>query len=133
MPPETNEAQVRLAAIVASSEDAIISKDLTGTISSWNPAAERIFGYTEAEAIGRSIRMIIPPELQSEEDEVLRRVGAGEVIDRYETVRVRKDGHRGEGSVTVSPIPTPDGRIIGASKIARDLSPAQRIQRDALR
>ena len=133
MPPDTNDAQLRLAAIVASSEDAIISKDLTGTIASWNPAAERIFGYTEAEAIGRSIRMLIPPELQSEEDEVLRRVGAGEVIDHYETVRVRKDGQRVEVSLTVSPIRTPDGRIIGASKIARDLSRTQRIQSDALR
>jgi PAS domain S-box-containing protein len=133
MPPEINEAQLRLAATVASSDDAIISEDLTGTITSWNPAAERIFGYTEAEAIGRSILMTVPPELQEEEDAILQRVGAGEVIDHYETVRLRKNGQRVEVSLTVSPIRTPDGRIIGASKIARDLSRTQRIQRDALR
>ena len=132
MTPEINEAQLRLSAIVASSEDAIIGNDLTGTITSWNPAAERIFGYTATEAIGRPIRMIVPPELQAEEDEVLRRIGAGETIDHYETLRVRKDGQRVDVSLTVSAIKTPDGRIIGASKIARDLSRTRRIQRDAL-
>jgi PAS domain S-box-containing protein len=132
MTPEINEAQLRLSAIVTSSEDAIIGTELTGTITAWNPAAERIFGYTATEAIGRPIHMIVPPELQAEEDEVLRRIGAGETIDHYETVRVRKDGQRVDVSLTVSAIKTPDGRIIGASKIARDLSRTRRIQRDAL-
>lgn len=131
MRSKINEAQLRLAAIVASSDDAIIGKDLSGTITSWNRAAERIFGYTEAEVLGRSIRLIIPPELQSEEDEALRRIGAGQSIDHYETVRVRKNGERVDVSLTVSPIATPDGEVIGASKIARDITERKRLERDA--
>jgi PAS domain S-box-containing protein len=123
--------QFRLASIVASADDAIISKDLSGTIASWNRAAERIFGYTEAEAIGQSIRLIIPPELQEEEEDVLRRVRAGEAITHYETVRMRKDGQRIHVSLTVSPIVTPEGRVIGASKIARDITERRRLERDA--
>src|ERR1051326_9311631 len=84
----------RLAAVVASSDDAIITKDLTSLITSWNPAATRMFGWTEAEAIGKSIRMIIPNELQSEEDVVLSKIRAGDKVDHYETIRQRKDGTR---------------------------------------
>jgi PAS domain S-box-containing protein len=126
-----NDAQLRLAAIVASSGDAIISEDLTGTITSWNAAAERTFGYTEAEAVGQSIRLIIPPELHQEEEDVLRRVRDGGVIDHYDTVRVTKDGRRAELSVRASPIAGPDGRIIGVSKIARDITERKRLERDA--
>src|ERR1700704_6485914 len=126
-------AQLHFAAIVASTHDAIISQDQAGIITSWNRGAERIFGYSEAEAVGQSIRLIVPPDLYQAEDDVLLRIRTGESVEHYETVRVRKDGQRIEVSLTVSPIRTPDGRIIGASKIARDLTRTQRIQRDALR
>jgi PAS domain S-box-containing protein len=121
------------AAIVESSDDAIISKDLNGTIVSWNRAAERLFGYTAAEIVGQSVRVIIPPDRQSEEDQVLGTVRRGEIVDHFETVRLRKDGTRVPISLTVSPIRTSTGEIIGASKIVRDLSRVQRVQRDALR
>jgi PAS domain S-box-containing protein len=115
-----------LATIVQSSDDAIVSKDLTGTITSWNHGAERLFGYAAAEAIGRSIRIIIPPDRQSEEDEVLRRIGRGETVDHFETVRRCKDGSLVTISLTVSPVKAKDGRIIGASKIARDITETKR-------
>ena len=115
-----------LAAIVESSDDAIISKDTTGTIMSWNRGAERLFGYAAEEMIGRSIRTIIPADRQSEEDEVLRRVGRGETVDHFETVRCRKDGSLVTISLTVSPVRNKDGRIVGASKIARDITEAKR-------
>jgi PAS domain S-box-containing protein len=121
---------LRLAAIVETSDDAIISKDLDGRIESWNESAERIFGYTAAEAIGQSIRMIIPAERYSEEDEVLSRIRRGESVKHYETVRVRKDGSKIEISLTVSPIRTADGQIIGASKIARDITERKRLVRE---
>jgi PAS domain S-box-containing protein len=117
-----NEAALYLAAIIRSSDDAIVSKDLNGTITSWNRAAEQIFGYTAAEAVGKSIRIIIPPDRQSEEDEVLARVRRGQLIDHFETIRMRKDGTQFPVSITVSPIRGGDGTIIGASKIARDIS-----------
>src|ERR1700709_1559480 len=109
-------AQIRLATIVASADDAIVSKDLDGSITSWNRAAERIFGYTEAEAIGQSIRMLIPASLQSEEDVVLAKIRADEAVDHYETIRQRKDGAPVSVAVTVSPIRDAAGVIVGASK-----------------
>jgi PAS domain S-box-containing protein len=98
-----------LSAIIASSDDAIVSKTLDGIITSWNPAAEKIFGYTAEEAIGRSIRMIIPPELQAEEDYVLSQLRRGEKIDHFETIRQTKDGRRLNISLTISPIKDADG------------------------
>ena len=118
----------RLAAIVESSDDAIVAKDLDSVIQSWNRAAERMFGYTEAEAIGRSIRMIIPDDLQAEEDEVLARIRAGQGVDHYETRRRRKDGSEVMVSLTVSPIVDAAGVIVGASKIARDISEQSRLR-----
>ena len=115
-------AAKHLAAIVESSDDAIVSKDLNGVIVSWNHAAERMFGYTANEAIGKSIRMLIPADRQAEEDEVLARIRRGSRIDHFETIRQRKDGSPLPISLTVSPIFDEDGRVIGASKIARDIS-----------
>ena len=116
----------RLTAIIESSDDAIISKDLNGIITSWNPAAERMFGYTAAEAVGKSIRLIIPVERQQEEDKVLKWLRRGERIDHFDTVRRRKDGTSIEISLTVSPIIDGDGRVVGASKIARDITDRKR-------
>ncbi len=120
---------LRLAAIVADADDAIISKDINGVITSWNAGAERMFGYTAAEAIGQSIRMVIPADRQSEEDLVLSRIRSGERVDHFETQRCRRDGERFDVSITVSPIRTPDGRVVGASKIARDISDRRRTER----
>ena len=117
-----------LAKIVESSDDAIVSKDLNGTIRSWNRAAEAIFGYTAEEAVGRSIRMIIPADRQGEEDEVLARVSRGEGVGHFETQRQRKDGTLIDISLTVSPVRDDQGTIIGASKIARDISERRRLQ-----
>jgi len=111
-----------LAAIVASSSDGVVSKTLDGTITSWNKSAERIFGFTETEMLNRSIRSIIPPERQPEEDSILSTVVSGAIIDNFETVRVRKDGALIDVSVTVSPVRDTAGRIIGASKIVRDIT-----------
>lgn len=124
-----DKASRRLAAIVAHSDDAIISKNLDGIITSWNGAAERMFGYTEAEMIGRPIMTLIPPDLAEEERSILRRICAGKVIDHYETVRLRKDGTTIPVSLTVSPIKDGNGRVMGASKIARDIS-EQRARRE---
>ncbi len=126
-------SDARLAAIVASSDDAIVSKDLTGIITTWNAAAERMFGYTADEAVGRSITMIIPTERLSEEEYVLSRIRAGLAVEHFETVRRRKDGRLIDVSITVSPLRTGDGTIIGASKIARDVTQAKRIEREAFR
>ena len=112
----------RLAAVVESSDDAIVTKNLHSIITSWNPAAERMFGYTEAEAVGQSIRMLIPAHLQEEEDVVLAKIRAGEKVDHYETTRQRKDGSTLAVSLTVSPIRDSFGTIVGASKIARDVT-----------
>jgi PAS domain S-box-containing protein len=119
---------LRLAAIVDSSDDAIISKDLFGIVTSWNRAAERMFGYAADEIIGKSIKTIIPKERLSEEDFVLSQIRKAIPIDHFETVRVRKDGTLIDVSLTVSPIKAHDGRIIGASKIARDISEQKRLQ-----
>jgi PAS domain S-box-containing protein len=117
----------RLAAVVESSDDAIITTDLTGIITSWNAAAERIFGYTAAEAIGQSIRILIPKDLQQDEDLVLENVRAGDQIDHFETVRLRKDGTRLAISLTVSPIRNETSEIVGASTIARDITERTRL------
>jgi PAS domain S-box-containing protein len=111
-----------LAAIVESSDDAIVSKDLEGTIRSWNRGAERMFGYTAAEVIGRSIRIIIPEERWGEEDQVLSLIRSGQKVDHFETIRRRKDGSELAVSLTISPIHSTAGIVIGASKIARDIS-----------
>lgn len=128
---ETNQDQFILSAIVSSSDDAIIGKDLNGIITSWNQSAERIFGYSADEAVGQSIRLIVPADLQHEEDHVLRRVRAGEGVDHYETMRKTKTGSLVQISLTVSPIRLPDGTIIGASQIARDITETKQLERDA--
>jgi PAS domain S-box-containing protein len=110
----------RLASIVESSDDAIASKDLDGIITSWNPGAERLFGYSAQEAVGKPMAMLIPPDHSTEEPTILARIGRGETTDHFETVRIGKDGRKIDVSVTISPIRDSQGRIIGASKIARD-------------
>ena len=121
----SNEAEIasrRLAAIVESSDDAIVSKTLDGIITSWNRGAEKIFGYTAAEAVDQHISLIIPPERRGEEDGVLAQLRRGEKIDHFETERQAKDGRRLNISLTLSPIKDSTGRIIGASKVARDIT-----------
>jgi PAS domain S-box-containing protein len=115
-------AQWRLAAIVGSSSDAIISKSLHGVIESWNAGAERLFGYKASEAVGKHISLIIPPDRICEEDEIIQRIRRGELIDHFETVRLRKDGSAREISLTISPIRNAQGEVIGASKISRDIT-----------
>jgi PAS domain S-box-containing protein len=122
------QAAERLAAIVESSDDAILTKDLDGVITSWNKGAERIFGYTAAETIGKPITILIPPHLQDEEPQILARIRAGERVDHYETVRQRKDGGLVDISLTVSPLRNAQGVIVGASKIARDITDRRRAQ-----
>jgi PAS domain S-box-containing protein len=126
------EAQARLAAIVEWSQDAIVSKTLGGVIRTWNAGAERLFGYTAEEAVGQPITIIIPPDRLDEEDAILSRVASGDPVEHYETIRVAKDGRRRHISLTVSPIRDPEGRIIGASKVARDVTARQEAE-EALR
>jgi PAS domain S-box-containing protein len=122
---ESEHVARRLAAIVESSDDAIVGKDLNGTVTSWNCGAERIFGYAASEIVGKSIRLIIPADRQSEEDHVLERIRRGDRLEHFETVRQRKDGTLVPISLTLSPIRDADGRVVGASKIARDISEQQ--------
>jgi PAS domain S-box-containing protein len=119
---ESEERLSWLASIVESSDDAIISKTLDAIITSWNKGAERMFGYTAEEAVGKSVTILIPPDRQSEEREILERIGRGERIEHYETNRRRKDGSLIAISLTISPIKNLEGRIVGASKIARDIT-----------
>jgi PAS domain S-box-containing protein len=123
------QSRALLAAIVEASDDAIVSKTLEGVIQSWNAAAERLFGYTAAEAVGQSITLIIPPERHEEERTILERLRRGERVDHFETVRVAKDGRRIDISLTVSPVRDQEGHVIGASKVARDIT--ERKQLDA--
>ena len=124
------ESQLRsqLAAIVESSDDAIVSKSLDGRIKSWNAAATRMFGYAAEEAIGQPITLIIPAELRAEEKKIISEVSAGRRVEHFDTVRLTKDGERIPVSLTVSPIHGSDGKVVGASKIARDITERQRIQ-----
>jgi PAS domain S-box-containing protein len=137
--PERNDSEAQLsarlqrqafllAAIVESAEDAIVSKDLDGIIQTWNHGAERIFGYRADEAIGRSITIVVPDDRLDEEAEVLRRIRAGLAVEHFETVRRRKDGSPIDISLTVSPIRTSTGEVIGASKIARDITEQRRLR-----
>jgi PAS domain S-box-containing protein len=119
-------ATAELWSIIENSDDAIITKNLDGIISSWNKSAERIFGYTAPEVIGKSVTILIPPERQDEEPTILARLRRGERIDHYETVRQRKDGSLIDISLTVSPIRNATGEIVGASKIARDITERKR-------
>ena len=118
----------RLSAIVEFSDDAIISKDLDGVIMSWNAGAKRIFGYTAEEAVGKPVTMLIPEERFNEEPEILGRIRRGERVDHYETIRRRKDGALIDISLSVSPIRNDEGRIVGASKIARDITEEKRLR-----
>jgi len=126
---KSDETRFRLAAIVDSADDAIVSKDLNGIVKSWNEGARRMFGYTADEMVGQSILRIIPEELYYEEEEILRKLRAGERVDHYETTRRKKNGETIEVSVTISPIKDEKSRVIGASKIARDISDRKRIER----
>jgi PAS domain S-box-containing protein len=121
-----DETRALLAAIVDTSEDVIVSKTLDGIITSWNAAAERLFGYASEEAIGRSIDLILPPDRRDEEREILGRLRRGERIEQFETVRRRKDGRLIDVSLTISPVKDATGRVIGASKIARDVTERKR-------
>ena len=132
-PFEQHEAALRLAAIVNSSDDAIVSKTLEGVVVSWNPTAERMFGWTADEVIGKPITMIIPADRLDEEENVLTQLRRGQTIDHYETIRVRKDGVAIPISLTVSPIRDRTGTIIGASKIARDISDRRRTEEERAR
>ncbi|HVS64233.1 MAG TPA: PAS domain S-box protein [Thermoanaerobaculia bacterium] len=131
-PRQLQETQARLAAIVADSDDAIVSKTLEGVIQSWNEGAERLLGYSADEVLGQSINLIVPPELRDEEKTILERLRRGERIHHFETVRVRKDGRRIDISLTVSPVRDEEGRVIGASKVARDITQRKRSE-EALR
>lgn len=119
------DAVQHLSAIVESSFDAIVSKDLEGIIKSWNKAAERLFGYTPSEAVGCHVSMLIPPDHQDEEPRILKRIRSGERIESYETIRLRKGGEQVPVSLTISPVRNAAGRIVGASKIARDITAAK--------
>jgi PAS domain S-box-containing protein len=119
-------AQLRLGAIVASSDDAIVSKTLGGIITSWNAGAQRLFGYAVDEAVGRSINMLIPPDRQDEESLIIERLRNGQSVEHFETVRVTRDGAQVHVSLAISPIKNPTGQIIGASKIARDITQRKR-------
>jgi PAS domain S-box-containing protein len=125
---QTEEAQARLAAIVASSDDAIISKDLTGGITSWNSGAERLFGYSAQEAVGQFITLLIPPDRFDEENGILERIRRREGVDHFETVRRHKDGTLVDVSVAVSPIRDRVGTVVGASKIARDITERKTVE-----
>jgi PAS domain S-box-containing protein len=126
------EARLLLAAAVEFSDDAIVGKNLDGIISFWNRGAERIFGYTAQEAVGQPMTLIIPPEYHHEEEQILAQLKRGERIERFETIRRRKDGTLLDVSLVISPIKASSGRIIGASKIARDITEPKRV-REALR
>jgi PAS domain S-box-containing protein len=128
-PDRDEEELYRLAQVVLSTQDAVLSKDLNGIVTSWNPAAQRLYGYSPEEAIGKYISFLIPPDHANEEQEILARVRAGELVETYETERIRKDGVRIDVSLTISPIEHPGRGIVGASVIARDITEEKRRRR----
>jgi len=128
-----DETRARLATIVDTSDDAILSKTLDGLITSWNRGAERIFGYTPEEAIGRNVRMLVPPRHEADEQQIITRIRAGESISHFETVRLRKDGQEINVSTTVSPMRDAAGRVVSASTITRDISQRKRLEELHLR
>jgi hypothetical protein len=128
----TQEIAERLAAVVQSSDDAIISKTLDGTITAWNRGAEKVFGYSAEEAVGKPMTLLLPPERAEEESDILERVSRGESVHHFDTVRVRKDGKKIDVSVTISPVVDSRGAIVGASKIARDIT-ASKVKEEQLR
>jgi PAS domain S-box-containing protein len=123
--------QLVLAAVVESTDDAIITQALDGTIETWNHAAERMFGYTSPEVVGRPISVLVPPERLAEEDEAIERIRRGAVVRHFETERVAKNGRRIPVSITISPVRTPTGEIYGISRIARDLTEFRALERNA--
>jgi PAS domain S-box-containing protein len=125
---EADHTRARLAAIVETSDDAIVSKDLNGIIQTWNSGAVRTFGFTPEEAIGQSITLIIPPEFREEEERILARLRNGERIDHFETVRMTKSGERIDVALTISPLRNSTGKVVGASKIARDITDRKKIE-----
>ena len=127
-PRPMEEARAWLAAIVDSSDDAIIGKDLNGTITAWNRGAEKIFGYSASEVMGKPMLMLFPPDRVDEETDILARIRRGESVEHFETVRVRKDGRKIDVSATISPIKDSCGAIVGASKIARDITERKQVE-----
>jgi PAS domain S-box-containing protein len=127
---QNSELEDRFKAIITSSDDAIVSKDLNGIIQSWNPSAERMFGYTAEEMVGKSITVLFPPDRLDEEPKILGQLRRGQRVDHFETVRVCKDGRQLDVSVTISPIKDPTGRVIGVSKVARDITSIKRVLRE---
>jgi PAS domain S-box-containing protein len=125
---QASRAKARLAAVVESSHDAIISKDLNGVIKSWNTGAEQIFGYTAEEAVGKPVTMLMPPDRVAEETRILQTIRRGERVETYETVRITKDGRRIDVSLSISPVRDASGCIIGASKISRDITARKRAE-----
>src|SRR4051794_10154353 len=123
---DPRESQGRFAAIVRDAHDGVIAKDLKGIITAWNPAAQRMYGYTPEEAIGRHISMIVPGDHAHEEQVILDKIAAGQRLDTYETERIRKDGVRIDVALTVSPIRDAGGEIVGASIVARDITAEKR-------
>ncbi len=127
---QSTELESRFKAIIASSDDAIVSKDLNGIVKSWNQSAERMFGYTAEEVIGKSITVLFPPDRLDEEPKILEQLRRGQRVDHFETVRVCKDGRLLDVSVTISPVKDPAGHVIGVSKVARDITSIKRVLRD---
>jgi PAS domain S-box-containing protein len=125
---QAEEVRTRLLGIIRCSDDAIISKSLSGVITTWNAGAEKIFGYTAEEAIGQSMRMVIPPDLQHEEDDILARIAQDESVDHFETQRICRDGTRIDVSVSISPVQDSEGQVVGASAIARDITAKKRAE-----
>jgi PAS domain S-box-containing protein len=129
LPHRAEDEREHFALVVQSTQDAVLSKNLDGVLTSWNPAAERLYGYSAAEAIGQRISFLIPPDHKNEEYEILARVRRGERVETYETERIRKDGVRIDVSLTISPIEHPGLGIVGASVIARDVTAEKRRRR----